>query len=94
MRVYVRDAKRLSIVYYVMYGGEERKREREETIEPARSSSKQRPDRYRGAYAVFSIGGAPKTLTRRAPLLALLLLLPRAGFVFRAELHARMRRDR
>ena len=38
--------------------------------EARRSSSFQRrPDRT--AYAVFSIGGAPKTLTRRAPLLLL-----------------------
>lgn len=60
-------------------------REREERRGEARrcpSSLRRRPDHDRAAYAVFSIGGAPETLTRRAPLLAPLLLLHRAGSCF------------
>jgi len=60
----VRDAKRLSIVYYVMCDDDNGRGEARRS-----SSFQRRPDRT--AYAVFSIGGAPKTLTRRAPLLLL-----------------------
>lgn len=57
------------------------------------SSTARITDRDRAAYAVFSIGGARETLTRRAPLLAPLLLLHRPDRVSSRVLHARMLSD-